>query len=248
MIEVLREHMRGLGAVNDSMEWTTGEAQKAVELVQTSVDDMLGVMPGGARPNRDLVQKAIVALVGLLALAAPTYSFRENRIGLVDLGANAMFVMTVLSVTALDKTKSVQAQQDNFRQMCGFSLAMAAIFGVNEAMGNPMERDKFGVLVGTLVLATVGNTFPGAAGALLASGIGAAFSGARRLVSGPLPWQPRERGGEALELGHLGGTGPEAIVAAGPAHLAGSSATAPTPEDPNPAGVPRPSDDGIQPA
>ncbi|SFQ32709.1 hypothetical protein [Variovorax sp. 770b2] len=174
--------------VNDSHDYLAGEAEKALNNAR---DAIAASDPTFAPPARALTEsqqaakaeKGIYSVVGAASLAGPVPFFAMPKVdpsiplapaeisivGLVDLAANMGMVMTVLINQVFDETKSSQAQKDSFRQLCGFSAAMAVVLTGNHLMGDPIESAENGWIYGGLILATVGNTFPGVFGTVLAA-------------------------------------------------------------------------------
>jgi hypothetical protein len=174
--------------VNDSHDYLAGEAEKALSNARDAIaaSDPTFTLPARALTEGQQAAKAekgIYSVVGAASLAGPVPFFAMPKVddrmpgapaeisivGLVDLAANMGMVMTVLIKQISDETKSSQAQKDSFRQLCGFSAAMAVVLTGNHLMGDPIEKAENSWIYGALILAAVGNTFPGVFGSVLAA-------------------------------------------------------------------------------
>ncbi|MCL9844417.1 type III effector protein [Ralstonia solanacearum] len=146
-------------------------AVNAYKTLSVKLMDTLGVPHAVAASNPDKAAKLALAVFTAMICFSGAALMVPDRIGMVDLTADAIFTSLYQASLVGDGNVSRKDALDEFKTFSGFSMVLAAMLALNKGAGDFIEHGAMGLLIGSVSMAALNLVLPGPVGHATAKGI-----------------------------------------------------------------------------
>lgn len=146
-------------------------AVNAYKTLSVKLMDTLGVPHEVAASNPDKAAKLALAVFTAMICFSGAALMVPDRIGMVDLTADAIFTSLYQASLVGDGNVSRKDALDEFKTFSGFSMVLAAMLALNKGAGDFIEHGAMGLLIGSVSMAALNLVLPGPVGHATAKGI-----------------------------------------------------------------------------
>jgi hypothetical protein len=146
-------------------------AANAYTSIASELGQALGLQDTTPAENRDRTAKLALAVFTSAVCATTTGLMYPDKIGMVDLGSDAIFTAALMVKLAVNHNVTRGDALEEFKSFAGLSLVMLAVLTANHAAGQFIERGPTGLLVGSVAMAALNCTIPGPVGHAAGLGI-----------------------------------------------------------------------------
>jgi hypothetical protein len=114
--------------------------------------------------NPDLKAKLALAMFTVMVCATTTGLMYPDKIGIVDLGSDAVFTAALMVHHAVNPNVTRKDALEEFKSFAGLSLVMIALLAADRAGGQFIDKNAKGLMIGSLAMAALNVTIPGPVG------------------------------------------------------------------------------------
>lgn len=162
--------------------------------------EALGLSNEDRRENHDFLAKVALAVFTATVCATTTALMYPDKIGMVDLGSDAIFTAALMLKHATNPNVTRGDALEEFKSFAGLSLVMLAVLAANHAAGQFIEKGHTGLLVGSLTMAALNMTIPGPVGNAAGAGLEKLMNRMMNMRPGPLLETLKAIGHNALQI------------------------------------------------
>jgi hypothetical protein len=124
-----------------------------------------------AHDNPDLKAKLALAIFTTMVCATTTGLMVPDKIGVVDLGSDAVFTAVLMTHNALNPNVTRKDALEEFKSFAGLSLVMIALLSADRAAGQFIDKSATGLAIGSVAMAILNVTIPGPVGHAAGAGL-----------------------------------------------------------------------------
>jgi hypothetical protein len=146
-------------------------AANAYTSIASELGQALGLQDTTPAENRDRTAKLALAVFASAVCATTTGLMYPDKIGMVDLGADAIFTTALMVKLAVNHNVTQGDALEEFKSFAGLSLVMLTVLTANQAADQFIDRGPTGLLVGSVAMAALNCTLPGPLGHAAGLGI-----------------------------------------------------------------------------